>query len=238
MLEMTISGAYKTSTNEMVDFDNVKGVIPFCGEEHAKMHAIGRYAARWIKEVKKADGEPMYPKRVDLIPEIHVDDIQETVGELSFAGKDIRELSYEELQDLATCKDLREIPLYKVGSLRSQREKAYLVYAQYILHKTELSKPDSNFNLMKAPKIVVNSSDRVDDTPKETLDDIVAREEAERVAKAEADEKAKAVAEAEANKVDTTDMTIEDLMFLADEQNIIYDEDISFDELKEMVHLG
>jgi hypothetical protein len=63
---------------------------------------------------------------------IYVDKEEKFEGELSFANKDIKEMSWEELQEMACYFAFREVPLYQVGQLRTAREKAYEVYMKAI----------------------------------------------------------------------------------------------------------
>lgn len=121
-LKITISGSYRKAGNKIADFDGLTGIIPYCKEDVAMMHIRSRYATKWIAESEK------YTDRLYSIREVFIDEIKKAEFEFSFLGKDIKEMSFGELQDLATYKDLRGIPLYKKSSLRESRDKACRAY--------------------------------------------------------------------------------------------------------------
>jgi hypothetical protein len=166
--QVTISGSYRGAENKVYDYSDVKGVIPFTDEELATMHVRGRYAKMWImRDAKK------YKERIYSVRECHIDAMEVIEGDFSYLGKDIREMTQEELQDLATAKDLRSVPLYKVGSERDARTKAYAAYSQHILRKV-VKYQETGFNLMKQPPIVVTDpSWRKDSTKKRSNDQIM-----------------------------------------------------------------
>lgn len=124
MLKLKLSGAYRSNNNELVEFSNLTGFIPAIDEELILMAARRRYAPMWLMN------DPKYTKRVENVCECFVDDVEEAEGELSFLGKDVRDMTMEELQDLAVYKDIRTIPLYKRASLRQMQAVAYADYAK------------------------------------------------------------------------------------------------------------
>lgn len=131
-LKYTISGTYKTADKITIDYENVTGIIPFCeNEKVALKHLRNRYALRWVKDATTSDSDYSKRDRVNKLHEIYVDDVEVTESEFSFVGKDIRKMSFEELQDLSTSKDLNNVPV-KRGSTRRQREIAYREYAKSI----------------------------------------------------------------------------------------------------------
>jgi hypothetical protein len=218
MLEVTISGNYKTANNDIVEFEDLKGVIPFTDDEHAAMHVRRRYAVPWVKAALKKDGEKLYPARVEKMRQVWIDDIKEVKGKLSFAGKDIKEMSYEELQDLATAKDIRLIPLPKEVSgmsLREARTRAYAGYSEIVLNET-IDFRASGFNFAKLPPLVVgDTNSRIEKSEKLTNDEVI---------------------EAEINNPDPVSkvgskLTLEELKALADSKNIKYHHNIGFDKL-------
>lgn len=144
LLEVTISGSFKASDDEIESYDAVVGLIPLLDEDKAQQMVIKRYAKMWIGQSRKKvagelTDEAKY-KRVSRIREVFIDSIDEVEVDapLSYIGKDILTLDYEEIQDLAAAKDLAGVPLYKVGSLAVQRRIAYAEYAGQILGVTEL----------------------------------------------------------------------------------------------------
>jgi len=147
---VTISGTYRNSKKEIVDFQNVKGIIPMCDVDIAHAMLRKRYATMWITESSE------YKERVQNMRTVYVDSLEKTEHEFSFEGKDIKEMTYEELQDLATVKDLRGIPLYKAGGLRQGQMMAYAEYSNKILGK-EVNIKEEGFNFATLPPLVVDS---------------------------------------------------------------------------------
>lgn len=165
--KVTISGSYRGADNEIFDYSGVIGTIPFTDEEIATMHVRGRYARMWIMKDTK------FKDRLYSVRECYIDEMVECEAEFSYLGKDIRAMTQEELQDLATAKDLRLIPLYKKGSEREARTKAYAAYSAHIIG-VEVKYQEEGFNLMKQPPIVVtDGSWRKDDTKKLTNEEIL-----------------------------------------------------------------
>lgn len=153
--EVTISGDYFLADKDIIDYDGVKGIIPYCSESVIRGNLMYRYAARWIV----AAGMKKPYKLRTCYP-----DYKETTADFSFVGKDIKEMTYEELQDLAVYKDLRSIPLFKLSSLRETRQQAYLQYCSDVLdkrveyvHMDRIYTPrDEGFNYDKLPPLVVD----------------------------------------------------------------------------------
>lgn len=174
-LEFTISGSYYNSKKETVDFDGVKGRIPFCDEDNGvgSMHVRGRFAARWIKDAVKADGTQKYPERLEKLRQVFVDDVQPVSGKLSFVGKDIKELSIEEMQELAVAKDLRFIPLPNSGmSKRDMLIRTYVAYSEKVLLK-KIKYQEENFNFAKLPSIILTADLRQEKAQKITNDEVI-----------------------------------------------------------------
>lgn len=215
MYEVTISGNYKTATKDIIEFQNVKGLMPFCEDEIADMHCRARYASKWVKDTMK-DGEPAYPDRINKMREVFIDDkkVVETKGELSFVGKDIKELNMDQLQDLATAKDLRLIPVPKLGDLRNSRVLAYVAYSDKILGK-EIKHQLEGFNFFKLPSVLLDGESRSEGAQKITNEEII---------------------EAEMKSTSTSDdprarFTLDELKKLAAEKKVSYHPSIGFDAL-------
>jgi len=145
----TISGTYRNSKKEYIDFENVKGVIPFCEPEIAEAMIRARYAEMLLAKSKK------YPERAASVREVFIDSLVETESHFDFVGKNIVDLGYEDLQDLATAKDLRAIPLYKKGGLRQARMVAYSEFSAKVLGRP-VDIREKGFNLLEQPAIVVD----------------------------------------------------------------------------------
>lgn len=182
LYKATISGSFKASDGDIESYDRVTGYIPAIDDDKAQQMIIKRYARIWIGQVNKKDSngkeidEPKY-KRVQRVREVFIDSIDDADGKsLSYVGKDIMEMNFEELQDLAAAKDLIAIPLYKTGSLVNARRIAFCEYANKIHGWTEpvlnpktkkmeqkpLDWRRQGFNPSKFPQIVVDGTLRRD----------------------------------------------------------------------------
>lgn len=164
-LKVTISGSFRIAGDEIKDYSNLSGIIPYQDEEIATLHVRKRYSRMWIMN------NPKFSDRLKSVRECFIDDMQEVEHDFSFVGKDVRTLTQEELQDLATAKDLRAIPLYKKTSEREMRTVAYAAYSEQVLKEKILYK-EVGFNLMKQPPIIVNDSAwRKDSTKKLSIEE-------------------------------------------------------------------
>lgn len=148
--KIKISGSYRTTNNEVIDYNNVEGFIPAVADvEFAEAMIRKRYAPMWITESKE------YSSRVLSVRECYIDVFEKAEHEFSFVGKKIEELTYGELQDLATAKGLRAIPQYKKGGLRQAQSVAYMEYANKIMGQ-DVDNKKKGYNFMKLPTIVVS----------------------------------------------------------------------------------
>lgn len=234
-LQVTISGSYRDAKNEVVDVEPITGLVPLSEEEVAKMHVRGRHAVLWIVNAKDAKGEKVYKKRLDDVRQIFIDNIEvvELEEPFSYIGKDIKEMSYEELQDLALAKDLRRIPRPKEVSgvdLREMRSKAYMDYAAKILGMDDSLKIDpkrplpveqrinpdmEGYNFAKLPPIVVDGGTRIDNQKKLTNEDILALEERQ----------------TNLTSKPGSNLSLDDLKGIAKEKNIPFHPSIGYDSL-------
>lgn len=240
-LKVTVSGSYKTAGGDIVDFEDVSGVIPFVDEEHAKMHVRGRYASEWVRSAEGETGKKIYPDRIEKMRQVFVDDMVEVNENFSYVGKDIKKMTYEELQDLATAKDLRAIPLPKKISgvdIREMRQKAYLDYRAKVMNDPiDENRPpveyadevrnveggvDLIFNFSKVPELIVDGGTRVETSGKLSNDDIIEQEQ-------------KPMMNNETLK-DT--LTLEDLKKLADDKGIKYHWNVGFEKLYAILFNG
>jgi len=214
--EFLCSGSYYNSGKDVIDFEGVKVLVPKTAlEEVAVMHMQSRYLPNALKSDKR------YTERVHKIRQIHVDDMKEVEGELSYVGKDLKELSDVELQDLATVLDLRRIPLparQSGMSLRDMRVIAYMTFADKIQGKV-MKQEDVAAEFAKLPAIKLTADGRTEKAEKLTNEEIIAQEQ--KTTATEDDPRKR--------------FTLKELKDLAKQKNVTYDgsmaDDVLFDAL-------
>lgn len=139
-LKVTISGSYVSANRDIESFENVTGIIPRLDEDKANQMVIRRYAKIWVQQAKKPDGEKLY-KAMQRVRQVFIDSIDDNDdapdAELSYVGKNIMEMNFEELQDFASANDLAGVPLYKTGGLTHARRVAFSEYAIKVLELEE-----------------------------------------------------------------------------------------------------
>lgn len=214
MLKVTISGSYRTADRDIVDFEGVTGLVPDADEDIVAMHVRRRHAPMWIGAETDKDGNKKYNRRVHSIRECFVDDMEKVDGTPSYVGKDIKEMTYEELQDLALGKDLRNIPLFKKASLRVTRERAYLAYSG--AHGQPVDDKAEGYNYAKLPKLLVDGAVRRETEGKISNETLIQLEQ-----------------NSTGNPKDT--MTLEDLKKVADGAGIKYHHNIGIEKLRALV---
>lgn len=139
-LKVTCSGSFKASDGDLESFDNVVGIIPALDEDKAIQMVIRRYGIIWIGRAKKmVSGQPTDEgkyKRVMKVRQVFIDSIEENEENpnavLSYVGKDVMDMNFEELQDFAAANDLSGVPLYKTCSLQHARRVAWSEAARKI----------------------------------------------------------------------------------------------------------
>lgn len=137
LLKATISGSFKAADKDVESYENVTGFLPALDEDKANQMIIRRYARIWIGQTLDKDGNAKY-KRVGRVREVFIDSVEDVEGKrLSYEGKKITEMNFEELQDLAAANDLSGVPLYKSGSLAFARKVAFAEYANKVLGWTD-----------------------------------------------------------------------------------------------------
>jgi hypothetical protein len=135
MMKVTCSGAF-VSNGENIDFQDFEMVMPECPDEWVQTAAMHRSFAR-LASVH-------FKKPVESIYSLYVTDVKrglttknkegkETKLEPSIIGKNIKDLTWEELQEFAIMFCLREVPLWRKGDLRQARIKAYKSYVKEIM---------------------------------------------------------------------------------------------------------
>lgn len=128
MLEVFVSGAFRNN-GEMIDFTDIKLVMPDCEEDMIKSNAINRCFTR--------QAEKVFKKRIDSINSLYVDKVVKNDKLVpSCCGKEIKTLDWDELQEFAIMYNLRGVPLFRSTDLRTARVKAYREYCEKILNET------------------------------------------------------------------------------------------------------
>ncbi len=217
-LKVTISGSYRSADKEVFDFNKVTGIIPYQDEDIAFMHIKDRYAAMWISNDER------FKHRVYSMREVFIDSMEEVDHEFSYIGKDIREMNIEELQDLATAQDLREIPLWRKGSVRHAQNVAYAEYGTKVLNRKGLDHR-KGLNVAKLPPIIITEGVRRDKTKKFTNEQVIAGFQQTEDAGTE-------------DGVEGADgaLTLDDLKEIAESQGIKFHPGIGFDTLYKKVY--
>lgn len=246
-LKATISGSFKTTNGDIEDFQDLSGLIPLLdtdilpGEKISKAEQMirKRYATIWVTQAMEpsgkvdADGKPVLEKKykhVSRMREVHINSIDESdvKGNLSYVGKDIMQMNFEELQDLASAKDLSAVPLYRTGSLTHARRVAFSEYAIKVLGlpPEQYSHALDSFNPSKFQPIIADGKIRRvtqgPATPEETID----RENLVMQGKAKP-----ATQDANSGR-----LTLAQLKSIADEQNIKYHSTIGWDALHAKIY--
>lgn len=149
MLKITCSGSFRTNAGtdqNRCDFTGITGLLPeivaerlgnLTQEEFYISHAMRMFPI-WKKE---KENKEFNDKPYAGLIKIYIDNVEVVEGTPACVGKDIKQMEWEELQELACYLRLREIPLYRAGSLRAAREKAYEMYQSHVLKKRIFKTP-------------------------------------------------------------------------------------------------
>lgn len=245
-LKVTISGSYRSANRQIESFDGVVGYMPNLAEDKVNQMAIRRYARVWVAQAKNKDGDPKF-KYIANIRQVFVDSIEDNEEKpnavLSYVGKDIMEMNFEELQDLAAANDLNGIPLYKVGSLVTARRIAFSEYAIKVLQLAEYEAKDKKqkFNLYDHRVAGFN--------PKKfepiIADDIIRRNDEHKISLEEGLELEAKNIKLKAGKVVEDDgeagtgaprMTFDQLKLVAAQRNVVFNKGISYENLYKKVY--
>lgn len=226
---ITISGSYRNADKEAIDFGGLNGFIPFIDEEIAVQQIRKRYAAMWIILSGK------YKERLQSVREVFIDkmEVVEITKGFTYIGKNITDMTYEELQDMATANHLQEIPLYKKTSLRQSQNVAYAAFASKILklQPKSQSKDDvrawklltdyrtDGFNAMKNPPIIVGGKTHRDYSQKISNEEVIEQE-----MKSAANPK--------------TTLTMEELQEIARQKKIDVPDGIAFNDLYNLLYVA
>lgn len=208
MLKVTISGDYRTSGGahgDIVDFEKVVGVMPECPEEWVKSHIMNRFLSQWLK------ADSRYPARFNARRSVYIDSIEKVSGQPSCIGKDIKVLSWDELQELAVLKHLCRIPLTHAVNIRSARETAYLEYSDKILNnKIDTNRKDYSF--AELPALVVQAEGVAEEDVKKSNEEVISQVQEE-----------------------TGEFTLDELKTLAKEKGIEHPTKIGYNRLYRLV---
>lgn len=147
MIELTVSGSYRTiagTDKDRQQFSGIKLVVPRCrdGLKEDKIDTYTSFAVRCFPIARQAD-KALSKINYEGIIKIFVDDVKPVAGVPLCVGKDVKQMSIEELQHMACCLLLREIPQIHSGNIRTAREKAYITYMK-VIKKKKIVKTDGD----------------------------------------------------------------------------------------------
>lgn len=220
-LKVKIYGEIKKTNKEVEEYE-LEGVIPYCNEEEAHSVCINRYAPMWLKKKGIA-----YSSLITCY--LDEDEIEEVDYDFSLIGKDIREMTAEELQDLAVIKKLRGIRLFNKYSLRESRLRAYQEYLFYYNNEVKKFKSLKEWkkarrevdvlevkDLKKLPPIIIKDDFKKENSIRELEEEVKEKDSLMVVSKEEG----------------KTSFSFEELKNIADENGIQYHPNIGFNKLK------
>lgn len=231
-IKVTISGSFKTAGKDIESFENVVGIMPRLDDDKVQQMVVRRYAKIWVGKERKRDAngkftdEPKY-RFINKIRQVFIDSVEDNDeapdAVLSYVGKNIMDMNFEELQDLAAAKDLSRVPLYKVNSLVHARRVAWAEYATKVLGAVgpEFDNNNAAFHPNKHEPIIADAVIRRDGGHVATIEETIDRENLAMQGKAKAN-----VTDTSASK-----LTLENLKAIADEKKINYHKNISYDAL-------
>lgn len=234
VLKAIISGSFVAGDKDIESFDSVEGYLPAIDDDKAQQMIIRRYAKIWIGQSKDKDGNPKY-RRVARVREVFVDSIDTEAGkQLSYVGKSIMDMNYEEIQDLAAAKDLAGIPLYKTGSLTQARRVAFSQYLIFVLGMDEKDKNKQYVHGWQAPGFNPNNYEPI--TPDASIRRSSVRpadieEGIDRAALSEEIKQKTGVAGASESQ-----LTMPQLKAIADAKGIEYNDKIGFQQLYKKIY--
>ena len=235
-LKVTCSGSFKASDGDIESFDNVIGFIPAIDEDKATQMVIRRYAMIWIAQARKMDnGKPTDEakyKRVTKVRQVFIDSIEENDENpdavLSYVGKNVMDMNFEELQDFAAANDLSAIPLYKSASLQHARRVAWSEAARKILGWVgpEFMWTDQHFKPNQHEPIIADAQIRRTGGHVADIEETIDRE-------------ALAVSgKAKATVSDPTQsrLSLDQLRAIADEKKVQYHKSIGYEQLYQKIY--
>jgi hypothetical protein len=181
MWKVRVTGQYITgfgNSEQSIEYD-VTGYMPECSEIYLRSFCFARYLKSWVESEKNKDGERKYPiinrMRTKIIEHYEKD------GEKSkLTGKDILNMSWDELRDFGTRFDIRDTKLKGMCSLKEARERACITYLTQI-RKLDLSEFDEyekvaggykfHFDRLKNGIKIVSDKKKEEELKKKSFDD-------------------------------------------------------------------
>jgi hypothetical protein len=148
-------------TRQSGDDTDIDIIVPFQAVDVAKMHVQARQLPMILTAMAAKKSGELALKSIKNIKTAYLISSEEVEHEFSFEGKDIRTLTFEEIQDVVVMFDLREVPLYKVGGLREQLNALYGIYSQKVLGKP-IKYKEEYFTVADMPPIYVGKNSRVE----------------------------------------------------------------------------
>lgn len=155
VLKVKVSGSYLRD-NKPNDY-SLTIYMPECDKDYIQMNAMRR-AVPMALQLKGMMCDYLRSCYIDEIEEVSAGkdtpkaEADEIKAVESYKGKDIKTLSYEEIQNAAMAYQLIGVPLYHQTDIRESRQRFYYEYATNILGK-ELAK---DFDFANALVIVLD----------------------------------------------------------------------------------
>lgn len=245
-LKVTISGSYHTADKRIESFDNVSGLMPALSEEKVQQMAIRRYARIWVLQARKKspDGKLTEEAKyggMQRIRQVFVDSVEENSkqpnAKLSYIGKSVMDMNFEELQDFAAANDLSAVPLYRVNSLAQARRVAFSEYAVKVLGLVEYVDPTAHkkqnkydwrvmgFNPNKFAPIIADDKIRLSGDVVAGIEEVIDREALALQGKAPTPTEAT-----------SGHMTLAQLKVVADNKGIVYHPSIGYAQLHKKIY--
>ena len=206
--KLTVSGSYMSHNGEIVNFEDVSGIVPKTDVDLMSQAANKRFIHLWLKEDKR------YKKSIKRVRECALDDVEDVKSDdaYSFIGKDVKKLSSYEIQCLALYFNLRPVPLPK-SSIRIQRFGAYRELC--LREGIEFDADNTESDFVHLPSVAV------EDTGVSKSRDITTFSVSSDGGKVESS---------------TRSYSLEELKKEADKRGIKYHPNIGFDKLYKRVH--
>lgn len=124
MLNVKISGYYR-SGKENIDFATTV-TMPECANNKVQANIQNRVVHRVFKDAEKP---------YSMAGKCWVDDVKKDNKEPSFVGKNIKELNWDEIQEVAIAYDLNAVPLFRTCSLREALMAVYKEFCNVVKHQ-------------------------------------------------------------------------------------------------------
>lgn len=176
VLKLKVTGSYLRN-DEPNDYE-VTLYMPKCDDDHIQQAAM--YRATPMALYRKGMAcDYLRSCYVDEIEEVQVTkdtpkEEAEAIKEAeSFFGKDIKTLTYEEIQNAAIFYQLTGVPLYHQTDIRESRQRFYYEYATKVLER-ELEK---DFDYANARQITLDENKKAKTRKQKTNSELLDEEE-------------------------------------------------------------